>query len=151
MSKVSKEYWGQSFKHPLSPNDEDVEIYKRLMTNGSVLLLGCTQNLIPLSSCQLDLDPWYQGPNVIVGDWRENQDEYDNIIGDGVMNLCRDLCEAVLAMSSKKCASLVVRSFNRRLKEMMVASYFPSKDDFGIKPSCHIDMGSYSFFSWRFR
>lgn len=147
---MDKEYWRTLQRHPLSPNDSDVETYRGMMVPGSTLLLGCTHLLIPLSDCQLDIDPWYRGPNTVVGDWRNNETRFDNIIGDGVLNLEKSLCEGVLRMCSSYCEALVVRCFNRKLEGMVIATNFPKPGDFHIAPHRHLDMGDYSFYLWRF-
>jgi hypothetical protein len=65
---VDKNYWASELPLPLSPSDEDVELYKKfLLKYGTTLMLGCTKKLLPLSDRQLDIDPWYVGNTVIKG------------------------------------------------------------------------------------
>jgi hypothetical protein len=61
MMGVGRDYWA-SLQPPLSPTEEDVEVFRRHMLDGTTLLLGCTRQLIPLSDVQMDLDPWYSAP-----------------------------------------------------------------------------------------
>lgn len=147
---VDREYWRTLQGHPLSPSESDLEVYKGMLVPGSVLLLGCTHRLIPISVAQLDIDPWHSGPSVIVGDWRCNTTRYDNMIGDGVLNLGKELCDGVVEMASRNCSRLVVRSFNAKLEGMKVASHFPQPIDLPIRPSWHLNMGDYSFYAWSF-
>ena len=57
---IDNSYWASELPRPLSPDDEDVSVFKKKMINGTSLLLGCTKNLIPLTDVQMDIDPWYQ-------------------------------------------------------------------------------------------
>lgn len=147
---VGSAYWA-SLQPPLSPTDEDVEMFRRHMLEGTTLLLGCTRQLIPLSDVQMDLDPWYAGPSVIRQDWVTNTVSYTNILADGSLNLDRDLCDQTLAMCSQRATVLIARVFNRRLDSMRVASYFPDSSDFLIAPTSSQRLDVYSFYVWRFR
>jgi hypothetical protein len=84
--KVDKDYWSSDLPLPLSPSDDDVENYKKFMTKGKTLMLGCTKNLIPLSDVQMDIEPWYDSKTVIKDNWINNNTFYENIIGDGVLS-----------------------------------------------------------------
>ena len=130
---MEKSYWSKELLYPLSPSNEDVEIYKESMTSGSTLLLGCTHKLIPISDFQMDIDPWYEAPTVIVKDWRNNETYYDNIIGNGVFNFTKELTDSILLMCEKNCRNLVIRSFKHKLPIMKIADYFPKENDFHIK------------------
>ena len=147
---ATKEYWQNKLPHPLSPNDSDVKLYLSLITDGTALLLGCTHDLIKYTTNQMDIDPWYQNQTVITMDWQNNEDFYDNMIGDGSFNLSKELTDNVLKMASKCTKNLVIRCFNQKLPEMRVANYFPTKDDFEIKPSLTIKFKDYSFYVWEF-
>ena len=147
---MNKEYWAKLQNHPLAPSESDADVFMRMLLPGSVLLLGCTRRLIPMSTSQLDIDPWFSGPNMVVGDWRDNRRRFDNIIGDGSLNLSKEICDGVLEMASGHCDILVARCFNRKLEGMMVATHFPGPQDFPIEPCTHLDLGEYSFYSWRF-
>ena len=147
---VDKTYWESDLLHPLSPNDLDVDLFKTFMTNGTTLLLGCTKKLIPLSNRQLDIDPWYDGDTVIVGDWVNNQHYYVNILIDGGLCFNKELCDNVVKMASKNCRNFIARTFIKKLDIMKIADYFPLEQDFEIKPTMSIECSSYNFYIWRF-
>ena len=147
---MDKSYWSKELLYPLSPSNEDVEIYKESMTSGSTLLLGCTHKLIPISDFQMDIDPWYEAPTVIVKDWRINVTYYDNIIGDGVFNFTKELTDSILLMCEKNCRNLVIRSFKHKLPIMKIADYFPKENDFHIRPDLIDEYEDYNFFCWSF-
>jgi hypothetical protein len=148
--KVDKEYWASPFVPPLAPSESDVLIYKGDLLPGETLLLGCTRQLLELSHEQMDIDPWYSGPNVIKQEWTTNTKQYTNIIGDGVLNLTKALSDGVLRMCSKTCRVFVARSFNRRLETMRIAAHFPKAEDFSINPAQVRFFDDYTFFTWRF-
>lgn len=147
---VDKTYWSQTFPPPYGPSEDDVDIYKSFMIEGTTLLLGCTRQLIRLSDNQLDIDPFYEAETVIVGDWTKNTTYYDNILGDGVVNFTKDLENGVLTMASKYCKRFIVRAFNYKLDKMKIAANFPKADDFHIKPSHVKIFEEYTFFVWEF-
>lgn len=150
MQNLGKDYWKVCQKPPYSPSEEDVEYFRHVLKTGTTLLLGCTHALIPISTHQMDIDPWYDGPNIIVGDWRDNTKFYDNMIGDGVFNFTKELADSVLEMASRHSRTLVVRSFRERMPRMLVADYFPEHSDFSIKPSFIMGKAHYNFFAWEF-
>lgn len=148
-SKVDKAYWG-TVEHPLAPSAGDVEVYRRNLRPGSTLLLGCTRRLIELSTDQMDADPWCETPAMIVGEWTSNTRRYTNIIGDGVLNFSKQLCDGVLDMCSRHAEVLIARSFTRKLDGMRVATYFLGREDFDIAPAQVIPFEKYVFFLWQF-
>jgi hypothetical protein len=143
-------YWSKDFPHPLSPSNSDVEIYKSYLSKGTTLLLGCTKNLIPISDYQMDIDPWYKGPSMIVQDWLTNKNYYSNIILDGGLCFNKKLCDGILDMASNHCNVFIARSFNYKLPTMRIAEYFPKSEDFQIKPTDSKIFNDYSFFVWKF-
>jgi hypothetical protein len=148
---VDKNYWSSDLPHPLSPNVIDVALYENYMVGGSSLLLGCTKGLLPLSDRQLDLDPWYDSPTVIVGDWRDNKHYYSNILLDGGLCFTKELCDEILEMASKNCKRFISRSFDKKLEIMKIANYFPSENDFKYKPKFIARMkNDYTFYVWEF-
>ena len=148
---MNKEYWASDFPPPLSPSDNDVNEFKSHMKKGTTLLLGCTRKLIPLSNRQLDIDPWYDGETVIIGDWVDNKHFYTNILLDGGFNILpKETCNSLLLSASKCCEVLIVRSFSRKLPIMRIADNFPTKEDFDIIPSETITCEDYNFFIWEF-
>lgn len=147
---VDKTYWGSELPLPLSPTDNDVEVYKNNLKEGTTLMLGCTKKLIPLSDRQLDFDPWYEGETVINGDWINNKHFYTNIIIDGGLNLTKKLCDDVIEMASKNCEIFISRTFRHRLDTMKVAVHFPKANDFKILPKEAIIYDDYVFYIWKF-
>ena len=147
---LDKEYW-RILPHPLGPSDDDVEIFKNnMLSGGPNLLLGCTQKLINLSDYQMDINPWYDGTNMIVQDWLTNEKDYLNIMLDGGLCFDKDLCDGILEMVSKHSKLFVARSFNYKLPTMRIASYFPKEEDFKIKPTKCIIFDDYTFYIWKF-
>lgn len=147
---VDKNYWASDLPFPLSPSDKDVEVYKNYLKRGTTLMLGCTKKLLPLSHRQLDIDPWYDGDTVIKGDWIENKHYYTNIILDGGLCFTKELCDNIIKMASNNCERFIVRSFTRKLDTMRIANYFPTKEDFEIRPIMVIEESDYNFYIWEF-
>ena len=147
---INKEYWSQDLPRPLSPNDNDVIIFKDNMIEGKTLLLGCTRKLLDLSDVQIDLDPWWVGPNTITGNWLDNKDFYENILCDGGLCFTKELADGALEMASKNCKVFITRTFTRKLSIMRIADYFPQPTDFEITPTKTIIKEDYSFYIWQF-
>ena len=147
---LSKEYWSQDLPRPLGPNDEDVNIFRDSMIAGKTLLLGCTKKLLDLSDVQIDIDPWWIGPNTITGNWLDNKDFYENILCDGGLCFTKELADGMLQMASKNCKVFIARTFTKKLPIMKVADNFPQPEDFIIKPTITIPKENYSFYIWQF-
>lgn len=147
---MDNSYWSKELPHPLSPSLDDFQVYKNNLLSGTTLLLGCTHKLITISNTQMDINPWYKSPTMIIQDWRENTEYYDNIIGDGVLNFTKDLADSVLNMCKKNCALFLTRCFNKKLPTMQIAAYFPTENDFHIRPDLTLQYDDYNFFLWRF-
>lgn len=147
---VDKEYWASDLPRPLSPSDEDIQTFYGYMVDGDTLLLGCTRSLFGISDIQMDIDPWYDGENVIKQDWITNDVFFDNIIGDGVLNFTQELAEDIVQMCSKNCKVFVARVFNRKLPTMRIADNFPKPNDFTIPPTEVKTLEDYSFYVWQF-
>jgi FkbM family methyltransferase len=147
---ADKDYWSSDLPHPLSPSDDDVEIYNRFLEKGRTLMLGCTKKLIPLSHFQMDIDPWYHSSTVIKDNWLNNNTFYDNIIGDGVLSFTKELADDLIDMASKNCKVFIARTFTKKLPIMRVADNFPQPQDFKIKPTITIEKKDYSFYIWQF-
>ena len=62
-------------------------MYQQHLLTGTTLLLGSTVPLLPLCDEAIDLTPRIQDPKIIKGDWNNIEKFYDNIIGDGILNL----------------------------------------------------------------
>ena len=147
---INKEYWSQDLPRPLSPDDNDVIIFKDNMIEGKTLLLGCTRKLLDLSDVQIDLDPWWIGPNTITGNWLDNNNFYENILCDGGLCFTKELSDGILDMASKNCKVFITRTFTRKLSIMRIADYFPQPTDFEITPTKTIIKEDYSFYIWQF-
>ena len=147
---INKEYWSQDLPRPLSPDDNDVIIFKDNMIEGKTLLLGCTRKLLDLSDVQIDLDPWWIGPNTITGNWLDNNNFYENILCDGGLCFTKELSDGILDMASKNCKVFITRTFTRKLSIMRIADYFPQPSDFEITPTKTIIKEDYSFYIWQF-
>lgn len=148
---MNKDYWSIELMHPYSPSHEDVNTYKNNIKKGTTLLLGCTHKLLSLSDFQMDIDPWYEASTVIVKDWIANDKFYNNMIGDGVFNFTKDLTEKIIKMSESHSEILIVRCFNKKLPNMKIANYFPTENDFVLKPSKTLKHQDYNFFIWNFK
>jgi hypothetical protein len=148
---VDKEYWSTEFPSPYGPSEDDVIIFSEKSIPGKTLLLGCTKKLIPITDIQMDIDPWYDGPNVITKDWLDNTDFYENIFGDGVLNLTKELEQGILEMASKNCKVFICRCFNYKLEKLRIAKNFPDKDNFSITPTESKIFDDYSIHIWKFQ
>jgi FkbM family methyltransferase len=148
--EVDKDYWSSDLPLPLSPSDDDVENYKKFMTKGKTLMLGCTKNLIPLSDVQMDIEPWYDSKTVIKDNWINNNTFYENIIGDGVLSFTKELANQLIDMASNNCKVFIARTFTKKLPIMRIADNFPQPEDFIIKPTITITEKDYSFYIWHF-
>lgn len=147
---VDKSYWSSDLPYPLSPSENDYKIFYSYRGFGNVLLLGCTRRLIGLATDIMDIDPWYDGDNVIVQDWTTNTKFYETIMLDGGLCFTKKLCDDILEMASKHCKRFVVRSFNHKLDTMRIANYFPKREDFNITPTETRIFKDHSFFIWDF-
>lgn len=147
---IDKNYWASELPLPLSPSDKDIELYSKHLKDGTTLMLGCTQKLLSLSNRQLDIDPWYDGPTVIKGDWTKNQHFYTNIILDGGLCFTKELCDDIIKMVSNNCKRFITRSFTHKLDIMRIANYFPTEKDFEIHPDIVIKEIDYNFYIWDF-
>ena len=133
---------------PLSPDQSDIDTYRSLLIPGTVLLLGCTPGLLPLSTAAIDLNPF--NSSVIKRDWLENTEYYDNILCDGGPVLSESLCTGILQMASKFSANFITRTFNHRLPGMKYACHFPDENTFEIAPQLSVKKPMYSFYRWKF-
>jgi len=147
---ANKDYWASELPRPLSPDDNDVDIYKDNMIEGNTLMLGCTKKLIPISDIQMDIDPWYESETVIKQDWLTNDIYYDNIIADGSLSFTKELTDGLLEMASKKCKVFICRTYTKKIPIMRIADNFPQPEDFKILPTETIVFEDYSFYIWQF-
>jgi hypothetical protein len=124
---MTKEIYIESGNHwinapyPLKPNDTEVKMYQQHLLTGTTLLLGSTVPLLPLCDEAIDLTPRIQDPKIIKGDWNNIEKFYDNIIGDGVLNLEG---EKIIENLRPKCHRFISRVFSRKFSYMKYATFF---------------------------
>lgn len=148
---VNRDYWSGEHPRPLTPDAEDVDVFRSYIgEDDTVLLLGNTRLLMPLCTAAMDSDPFIDDPRVIQQDWTTNTTRYDVIIGDGVLNFTADLADDLVTMASKRCRTFVARSFSERLPIMRIADNFPTETDFAIAPNEVIERDLYRFYIWQF-
>lgn len=151
MNDLPKDYWAGAHPHPLAPNEDDVATYRRFISGASsVLLLGNTPALMELCDVALDLEPFSDSSKAMQGDWTANQQYYDAIIGDGVLNFTDELAHDVLTMAARSCRVFVARAFSRRLPIMRIAANFPTADQLMPRPDEALERIDYRFFVWKF-
>ena len=98
----------------------------------------------------MDIDPWYKADTMIVKDWRENDEFYTNIIGDGVLNFSKELTDGLLKMCAEYCTTFIARTFVKKLPQMKIANYFPQYEDFEFPPVITEIRDNYNFYIWNF-
>lgn len=127
---------------PLYPNCEEVEIYRKYKGDGKTLLLGYTKQLIHLCDIAMDLNPPTTRTDIVKKDWFSITEQYDTIIGDGVLNLVGgDLVQYL----SQYCNTLIIRFFTNKINGMKYATQFRYNTNFLLpdiiidtQPSCKI-------------
>lgn len=107
--------------YPLKPSDAEIKIYQKHLLKGTTLLLGSTVPLLPLCDEAIDLTPRANHPKIIKGDWNKIEKFYDNIIGDGVLNLEG---EKFIEKLRPKCRRFISRVFSRKFSYMKYATHF---------------------------
>jgi len=118
------EHW-QNCKPPLSPNQEEVRLYKELIgDNSPVCLLGMTKELIHLCDLAVDLKPINIKKPTLQCDWNNLEGSFGAIIGDGVLNLTGlQFIEKALKISKK----FICRTFTYKQPGMKYATIFPTE------------------------
>ena len=118
------DYW-QNLKPPLSPNDYEIDLYKKHIKGYfPVCLLGMTKGLQPFCDYMVDLHPVNQPKTVLNKNWNEFEEYAGAIMGDGVLNLeGLQLAEKLLT----RCNKLVCRVFLKKLSCMKYATHFPQE------------------------
>ena len=114
------DYW-QNLKPPLSPNDYEIDLYKKHIKGYfPVCLLGMTKGLQPFCDYMVDLHPVNQPKTVLNKNWNEFEEYAGAIMGDGVLNLeGLQLAEKLLT----RCNKLVCRVFLKKLSCMKYATH----------------------------
>lgn len=122
------DYWS-SLEEPKAPNKQEVELFRKFKT-GKTLLLGETKQLIPLCNEAIDLYPQSIARQ---GDWFALEDQYDTIIGDGVLNLVGfDLVSKL----REHCKTLILRSFTHEIRYVYPWKYAQYFFNFPLDESC---------------
>jgi hypothetical protein len=118
------EHW-QSLNPPLSPNSEEVDIYRRQIEDlRPVCLLGMTKQLLSLCDYMVDINPIEQEKPVVNSNWEDFEGVAKVIIGDGVLNLAgMDLVPKLIA----KRDLIVCRVFMKKFEGMKYATHFPTE------------------------
>jgi hypothetical protein len=109
---------------PYSPNEEEIKIYKNLIKDHPVCLLGMTKELLPFCDLAVDLNPISIDKPTLKEDWNNLTGDFGTIIGDGVINL--EGFQLVDKMSLI-CKRLVCRIFMEKLPNMKYAAFFPKE------------------------
>lgn len=139
-----------SLSPPLSPNNEEVEIYKKYASSHkSILLLGYTKELLDLATIAIDINP-IENDKVVKGDWFDIEDKYDVIIGDGVLNLVGGTL-ADKFIEKKLCKTLIIRFFPEKLENMRYATYFKDELILNNHPTFIIPTNKSCIFVWDVR
>lgn len=118
------EYW-QSGQPPMSPNLEEVTIFKELIGGKKpVCLLGMTKLLVDLCDFAVDLHPTEISKTTIQSNWWNLNISVGSVIGDGVINL-----EGLKLVDkfSTMCKQFICRVFLTKLPGMKYATHFPSE------------------------
>ena len=144
-----------SLQPPLSPNVTEIQHYRDLIDeltlttmnspinptttkttttitkNPRILLLGFTKELQPLCTEFIDINPnhpYIKDSRSITGNWYFNiSEQYDVIIGDGVLNL---VSGSLVKHLSKYCKRLIIRFFVEKIDNMRYATWFRNNTEF---------------------
>jgi hypothetical protein len=137
---------------PLSPNEQEVEIYRQFTeTLEPTLLLGYTKQLLPLCDYAMDLNPPDEPRynHVIQQNWFDIPEHtYDTIIGDGVLNLVGG--ELVQYLSGR-CNTLVIRFFTKKLPNMKYATQYRHNTNFLLPDEIIETQPNCKILIWRFK
>jgi hypothetical protein len=117
------QHW-HNLKPPLSPNEQEVEIYKqKCIGYGPVCMFGMTKQLAHLCEYMVDANPVPQFRPVVKSDWFEFDGFASAIMGDGIINLAGP---KLIKRLITRCDRLVCRIFTEKLDGMKYAQYFPT-------------------------
>jgi len=140
-------YW-QNCQPPLSPNEEEIAIYKKEIGDKKpVYLFGMTKSLAGMCDVAIDLCPVEIGIPTIKSNWLDVEGFYAGvIIGDGIINLEGDrLIEKVSTIADK----LICRVFMAKQHNMKYATYFPT--EFPGNSSVIITQKNIAIVTWNFK
>lgn len=134
----------------LSLSSDELQVYKDHLLSGTILLLGYSPELIPISNHQIDVNTWLKYEIIIDKDWFDKEKYYDNIIGDAILNYSKELTDSILDMCKKNCGLFITRCFKNKLPIMEIVDYFPKENEFKIRPDMVLEYNDYDFLLWRF-
>lgn len=130
------EQWGA----PLRPTPEDVALFQsQINPKEKVLLLGATEELIPLAdvASDNDLQAALSQKKVILSDWSNLPftEEFDVIIGDGALTVFQGRSESFFSQMKKalkKGGRLVLRVFISPENQEDIKTVIDAKDQIGF-------------------
>ena len=119
------DHW-QNKPPPLSPNEQEIAIYKNLIADTKpVYLLGMTKSLVELCDFAVDLNPIKINKPTIKANWLELEGiKAGAIIGDGVVNLAG---LGLVKKASLVAQKLICRVFLKKFDWMRYATHFPNE------------------------
>jgi hypothetical protein len=141
-----KEFWTK-LQWPAAPNNEDYSVFESYC-EGSVLLLGSTQLLLPLADEAWDIEPKYANPKIQNRDWFSLNEHWDTIIIDGGLAIGKEFTERLLPIVLKNCNRFVSRTFLNPNWTTKYAVYFPQAHELTPQPTEHPVNEVYTFYIW---
>jgi hypothetical protein len=141
-----KEFWTK-LQWPAAPNNEDYSVFESYC-EGTVLLLGSTQLLLPLADEAWDLEPKYANPKIQNRDWFSLNERWDTIIIDGGLAIGKEFTQRLLPIVLKNCNRFVSRTFLNPNWPTKYAVYFPQAYELSPQPQEHPINEVYTFYIW---
>ena len=143
---MSAEYW-RNLTWPAAPNDNDYKLFAQ-QCQGTVLLLGSTQLLLPLATDAWDTEPVYDDSKIKTRDWFSLDTHYDTIIIDGALSFGQEFTARLLPIVLAHCDCFIARVFLRTTWPARYAVYFPRAHELDPQPQ-EIEVNDvYSFYIW---
>jgi hypothetical protein len=144
---ADKDYW-TGLTWPAAPNNADYTVFEHYC-NGTVLLLGSTELLLPLADEAWDLEPKYANPKIKNKDWLSIDSHWDTVIIDGGLTILdQETCAQLISTVLSHCDRLVARSFLNPNWTTKYACYFPKAHELTPTPQEHPINEVYTFYIW---
>jgi hypothetical protein len=143
---VTKEYW-QSLTWPAAPNHDDYLVFEQYC-QGSVLLLGSTQLLLPLCTEAWDIEPVYSDTKIIKRNWFSIDSHWDTVIIDGGLSYGEEFTKRLLPKVLNNCDRFVSRTFLNPNWPTKYAVYFPQAEELTPAPKEQTINNIYTFYIW---
>ena len=140
------EFWTR-LQWPAAPNNADYTVFESYC-EGSVLLLGSTQLLLPLADEAWDINPVYDNPKIIAKDWFTLDEHWDTIIVDGALSYGKEFTERLLPVVLNNCNRFISRTFLNPNWPTKYAVYFPRAEQLNPQPQEHPINEVYTFYIW---